>query len=221
MKLWAHFTRILVKQKQWGTRTLPRVRDGVLPSTPLPSQYTHPAYDLLSKKHCVIVSLCCSRSKTADEFLRHWCYVPCECFVQRRTQLWRHSLWHRSLHLHVDVDDDADTASVSFTPHCARSVHDHPPSHRTRDGNGSSFMTHDPCDPSHSWPMTHDPWPWHHFILRMGLEGRGMVVLDNSLRFGRKRIGTLNLIKPAAMIIGLIEWVSSFSMSTKNTKIAS
>jgi len=31
-----------------------------------------------------------------------------------------------------------------------------------RDGNGSSFVTHDPCDPSHSWPMTHmthDSWP--------------------------------------------------------------
>jgi len=32
----------------------------------------------------------------------------------------------------------------------------------SRDGNGSSFVTHDPCDPSHSWPMTHtthDPEP--------------------------------------------------------------
>jgi len=24
-----------------------------------------------------------------------------------------------------------------------------------RDGNGSSFVSHDPYDPSHSWPMTH------------------------------------------------------------------
>jgi len=49
----------------------------------------------------------------------------------------------------------------------------------TRDGNGSPFVTHDPCDPSHSWPvthmihetMTHDPWLLHHFIIRMGLGG--------------------------------------------------
>jgi len=51
-----------------------------------------------------------------------------------------------------------------------------------RDGNGSFsyfFVTHDPCEPSHSWSMTHDhghytipsnTWDW---------EGRGMVVLDN------------------------------------------
>ena len=38
----------------------------------------------------------------------------------------------------------------------------------TRDGNGSSFVTHDPCDPSHSWPMTHDPWS---LPLRMGQGG--------------------------------------------------
>jgi len=41
----------------------------------------------------------------------------------------------------------------------------------SRDGNGSSFVTHEPCNPSHSWPgwptwpMIHDPWPLHHFIL--------------------------------------------------------
>jgi len=31
-----------------------------------------------------------------------------------------------------------------------------------KNGNGSSFVAHDPCDPTHSWPMphmTHDPWP--------------------------------------------------------------
>ena len=41
----------------------------------------------------------------------------------------------------------------------------------SRDGNGSSFVTHDPCDPSHSWPMTHmthDPWS---LPLRMGQGG--------------------------------------------------
>ena len=32
-----------------------------------------------------------------------------------------------------------------------------------RDGNGSSFMIRD--------AVTHDPWPLHHFILRMGLGG--------------------------------------------------
>jgi len=45
---------------------------------------------------------------------------------------------------------------------------------RFRDGNGSSFVTHDACDPSYGWPMTHmthDSWPLHHFILRMGLGG--------------------------------------------------
>jgi len=30
--------------------------------------------------------------------------------------------------------------------------------------NGSSFLTHDPRDQSHSWPMTHDTWPLHYLI---------------------------------------------------------
>ena len=36
------------------------------------------------------------------------------------------------------------------------------PSQSTRNGNGSSFVTYDPRDPSHTWPMTHMthvPWP--------------------------------------------------------------
>jgi len=41
----------------------------------------------------------------------------------------------------------------------------------SRDGNGLSFVTHDPCDPLYIWSMTDDPWPLHHFILRMGREG--------------------------------------------------
>ena len=57
----------------------------------------------------------------------------------------------------------------------------------SRDGNGSSFVTH-------------DPWPLHHFILR---KGRGMVVLGNPLGLGSKT--SLIKIKPPTMIIELIE----------------
>jgi len=77
-----------------------------------------------------------------------------------------------------------------------------------------------------SWPMTHvthhtvDLWPtWPMAITSFNpthgtRRGRGMVVLDNPLGLESKK--SYIKIKPPAMIIGLIEWVSSFLMSTKN-----
>ena len=56
-----------------------------------------------------------------------------------------------------------------------------------RDGNGLPFVTHDPYDPSHSWPMTHmtdDRYNPTHGSRR----GRGMVVLDNPLSLESKKI---------------------------------
>jgi len=63
-----------------------------------------------------------------------------------------------------------------------------------RDGNGSSFVTHDPYDTSHCWPMTHmthDPWPMAitSFHPTHGTRrGRGMVVLDNPLGLESKKL---------------------------------
>jgi len=85
----------------------------------------------------------------------------------------------------------------------------------SRDGNGSSFVTHDPCDPSHSWPMTHEPWPLHDFILLMGLVGAWHGGTGQPCRFWEQTKLWIKS-KPPAMNIGLIEWVSSFLTSTKN-----
>jgi len=80
-------------------------------------------------------------------------------------------------------------------------------------------FTHDPNDPR---PMTHDPWPLYYFILLMGLGGAwhgGTGQLFRSWKQTKLWI-KINLIKPPAMIIGLIVWVSSFSTSTiKNKKM--
>ena len=70
-------------------------------------------------------------------------------------------------------------------------------------------MTHDPCDPSHSGPvthMTHDPRPMSiaSFYRTHGTKrGRGMVVLDNLLDLENQK--SWIKIKPPAVIIGLIE----------------
>jgi len=58
------------------------------------------------------------------------------------------------------------------------------------DGNGSSFVTHDPCDPSYSLPityMTHDPRPMVITYTHGPRRGRGMVVLDNPLSLESKK----------------------------------
>jgi len=78
------------------------------------------------------------------------------------------------------------------------------------------------------WPITqlthdsHDPWPTTHgyYTYAWGYRrGRGIVVLDNPLDLESKKSHIK--IKPLGMIIGLIGWVSSCLMSTKNEKIAS
>jgi len=87
-----------------------------------------------------------------------------------------------------------------------------------RDGNGSSFVTrpithviHHTVDPWPTWPMTHDPWPLHHFILRMGL-GWGVAwwywTTLSVLRTINRRLNLSHDNRP--------NWVSSFLMSTKN-----
>jgi len=93
-----------------------------------------------------------------------------------------------------------------------------------RDGNGSSFVTHDPCDPSRSWPMTHmthDPRPVaiiHHFILRMRLGGAWHGGTGQPSRSWEQKKCRLKL-SPQLWKLGLTEWMSSFLMSTKNKKL--
>jgi len=87
-------------------------------------------------------------------------------------------------------------------------------------GNHLWPMTHVTIT-THSWPMTHmthDPWPLHHFILRMGLGGGVAWWYRTTLSVLIAKKSYIK-IKPPAMIIGLIEWVSSFLMSTKNKKM--
>ena len=67
--------------------------------------------------------------------------------------------------------------------------------------------------------MTHDPRPMVITPTHGTRKGRGIVVLDNPLDLESKK--SQIKIKPPAMIIGLIESVSSCLMSTKNEKIAS
>jgi len=93
----------------------------------------------------------------------------------------------------------------------------HPVRVHSRDGNGSSFVTHDPCDQSHSWHMIHG-----HYIIHDPMHGnrRDMALwywTNRSVSIAKKN----RRLKSPAMKIELIEWVSSFLMSTKNKKIAS
>ena len=63
------------------------------------------------------------------------------------------------------------------------------------------------CDP---WPMTITSFHHKHGTRK----GRGIVVLDNPLGLESKKSSIK--LKPPAMLIGLIEWASSFLMSPKN-----
>ena len=75
-------------------------------------------------------------------------------------------------------------------------------------------ITHDPWP---TWPMTHDQWSLHHFILRMGLGGVWHGGTGQPCRSSEQKKSYIK-VKPPTMIIGLIEWVSSFLMPTKNKK---
>ena len=60
-----------------------------------------------------------------------------------------------------------------------------------RDENGSSFVTDHTVDLWPTWPMTHDPWSLHHFVVPMvRLRGgvHGTVVIDNPLGLESKKI---------------------------------
>ena len=88
-----------------------------------------------------------------------------------------------------------------------------------RDGSGSYFVTHVSHHTLNRCPD--DPWPLHHFILRMGLEGGvAWTRLDNPVGLESKRRRWKLYIIPPVCYDNMTEWVSSF-MSTKNKQITS
>jgi len=66
-----------------------------------------------------------------------------------------------------------------------------------------------------SWPMTHDPWSLHHFTLRMGIGGAWHGGTGQPCRLWEHKYRGLKLSLQLRKI-GVIEWVSSLLMSTKN-----
>jgi len=78
-----------------------------------------------------------------------------------------------------------------------------------------THVTHHTVDPWPTWPMTHDPWS---LPLRMGQGGGVAWWYWTTLSVLRAKKSYVK-IKSPAMIIGLIEWVSSLLMSAKNKKL--